>query len=144
MKKITIILTTIAIAILVSFSALVVVTIRSDKKSDEKPVGSVGVLQGYSATSTRMSGSWIDANVKYGYGTLGSVVITKAGDAAFLLLDASTTANKIDHFSTSTKTIASFPANTAVGTYVFDVTFTDGLTLELVSGDNGTSTITYR
>ena len=109
-----------------------------------KNVGSITTGQEYNATTTRMSGSWIDATIKRGYGSLGSVIITSAGDANFILLDATTTANRIDNFATSTKTLATFPANAAVGTYTFDVTFTDGLTREVVTGDNGTTTITFR
>jgi len=131
-----------AIAIVIIFAVVIAITLPDN--NEPQKVGSIETGQEYTATTTRMSGSWIDATIKRGYGSLGSVVITKAGDAAFLLLDASTTANKIDNFSTSTKTLASFPASAAAGTYMFDVNFNDGLTLEVVSGDNGTTTITYR
>lgn len=110
----------------------------------ESNLGSVATGQAYNATTTPYLGAWTDQLIRRGGGTLGSVVITKSGDLAFIIVDATTTPNSIDNFSTSTKTLAAFPANTAVGTYVFDVTYTDGLVIEVQTGTLGTSTITFR
>jgi len=39
---------------------------------------------------------------------------------------------------------ADFPANTVADTYIFDATYTDGLVLEVISGTQNTSTVTFR
>jgi len=75
------------------------------------------------------------------------VVITKAGDVEFMLMDATSTQsyNKgLGGSATSTRTLASFPPSTAAGTYVFDVNYNLGLFLDVVSGTLGTSTIMFR
>jgi len=40
--------------------------------------------------------------------------------------------------------LAYIPAALAAGTYVFDVTYTSGLVIDVIAGTNGTSTILYR
>ena len=108
-------------------------------------VGSVGVTGEYYATSTPQGGAgWNTQKIKVGAGTLGSVIITKAGDGEFWLLDATNTPLKIDNFATTTSLLAAFPASTAAGTFTFDVNFNKGLVLYAVTGNIGTSTITFR
>lgn len=113
--------------------------------------GSITQSQEYNATSTAASsvyGATItgDAVIKSSRGSLGSVVITGANTGIVNLYDATTTdVNKrTGQKATSTILIASLPASLAAGTYVFDMVFTDGLLLDVVSGSIATSTITYR
>lgn len=79
-------------------------------------------------------------------GALGTVVITGATTGVLNFYDATTTAanKRAADRATSTILIASFPASTAAGTYVFDAEYTDGLVYELFSGTMPTTTITYR
>jgi len=74
------------------------------------------------------------------YGTLGSVIITGAGTGIINIYDATSTAAHSDY---ATTTLASFPASTAAGTYVFDTRFQRGLVVELI-GTVGTTTITWK
>lgn len=75
-----------------------------------------------------------------GFGTLGSVIITGAGTGIINLYDATSTAAHSDY---ATTTLASFPASTAAGDYVFDVEYKRGLVVEII-GTVGTSTITWK
>lgn len=100
----------------------------------------------YIATSTPKDGVWADDLIRRGWGTLGSVVITKAGNIEFALFDAtSTAALDADNFVTSTALLTQFPAGTAVGTYTFDVQYINGLVLDVISGgETSSTTITFR
>ncbi len=101
----------------------------------------------YFATGTSPIGAnttVVDYSIREGWGSLGSVVVTYAGDAHYQLLDASSTVMTIDGFSTSSQILADIPASLAVGTYIFDVQYTDGLFLDVIDGTLGTSTITFR
>lgn len=110
-------------------------------------LGSVTVGNEYTATTTPWFQNWTDQVIDKGPGTLGSVIITKAGDVAFNLMDATSTesyqADKGGK-ATSTRTLASFPASTAAGVYVLDVNYNLGLFIDVISGTLGTSTITFR
>lgn len=108
----------------------------------DKPVGSIETGQDYYATTTYNVGRLI----KGSSGSLGSIVITKVGDANFQLLDATTTnvAARKGNKSTSSITLAAFPTNASTGTYQFDVSFNDGLLIDVISGTLGSSTITFR
>ncbi len=78
-----------------------------------------------------------------GYGTFGSVIITGASGAntgTINFYDATSTAGHSDY---ATTTLASFPAATAAGTYVFDVKYIRGLVMEVI-GTVGTSTVTWK
>ena len=138
--------------VIVLFSLLIASLLYTASQFGYSPIqpqssfGSAVVGNDYHATGTApYEGIVEDRLIKGGYGSLGSVIVTKAGDAEFALYDAtSTAALNADNFASSTQHIATFPASLAVGTYVFDVEFNDGLVLEVVTGDTGTSTITYR
>ena len=105
--------------------------------------GSITTGQEYKATTTTDGAGVIaDTNIKDGWGTLGSLVITKAGDTAFSLIDASSTIMTYDDFPTTT--LAEIPASLAAGTYVFDVEYQYGLYLDVSAGTTGSSTITFR
>jgi hypothetical protein len=112
-------------------------------------VGSITTGQEYKATTTafwvNQFDGWDDRVIKRGSGSLGSVIVTKAGDIEYSLFDAtSTAALNAEGFVTSTHLLASITTNLAAGTYTFDVEFIDGLVLEVLQGTTGTSTISYR
>lgn len=108
-------------------------------------VGSIIQSQEYTATTTESgSGNVVDKSFKNGHGALGSIVITKAGDAEYMLLDASSTLMSWDDFPTSTRTLADVPASLVAGTYIFDANFNYGLYLDVSGGSTGTTTLTYR
>ena len=104
----------------------------------------------YRATSTAANGVYgaftTGRIIKSSSGSFGSVVITGANTGVLNFYNATTsdvnlrTQNK----ASSTILLASIPASTAAGTYVFDAGFTDGLLLVLESGLMGTTTVTYR
>jgi hypothetical protein len=111
-------------------------------------------LQGqeYQATSTAPSnvyGATIatgDTVIRKGSGSLASVIITGANTGIINFYDA-TTSNvnlRTGQVATSTILLASLPASIAAGTYIFDVVYSRGLLVSLVSGTIPTSTITYR
>lgn len=103
--------------------------------------GSVSYGNDYEATSTVYYGIRSSQLIKGGYGSLGSVIITTAGDLAYRLMDDT---DGVYDSATTSKLLADIPASLAAGTYTFDVVFTDGLYLEVISGTNATGTITYR
>ncbi len=112
-------------------------------KTDAPVQGSVQFGSEYQATSTRnAAGTAMEATtlLNTGSGVLGSVVITGAAAGIYTFLDATTTSPGADW---SNRTLASFPASTAAGTYTFDVSYQKGLLVTL-SGTIGTGTITFR
>lgn len=133
-----------AVAVVSVFSWLVFTTLPGDKKPDEKPVGSVALGNEYHSTGTPWNGVNVSHYLKMGQGALGSLVITKAGDTEFYLLDATTSPELPDAYATSSDELAHIPASLAAGTYTFDVAFTDGLYFYVVGGNTGTSTVTFR
>ena len=97
----------------------------------------------YQSTTTRpVSGVALTSPtvLSLGQGVFGSVVITGAATGVINIYDGTTTAS---HSNRATTTLATFPASTAAGTYVFDVQYLDGLIYEVV-GTVGTSTITWK
>lgn len=104
----------------------------------------------YQSTSTAAGSAYgtigADKLVKTGQGSLASVIVTGAAAGPILLLDATTTDinKRTGNTSTSSILIASIPASLAAGTYTFDVEYTTGLYINLLSGTMPTSTITYR
>ena len=120
-------------------------------KRDGGPLGSVGVSNEYSATTTSATanqGSMIitDTVVRTGNGALGSVVITGANTGVVNFYNATTTdvGKRTGNPATSTILIATLPASLAAGTYTFDAKFTTGLLIDLDSGLMPTTTVTYR
>jgi len=111
--------------------------------------GSIQQGQEYNATTTAPNvifGNTVTGDVvlKTGPGGLGSVVITGANTGILNFYDATTTDITKRTKATSTILIASIPASLVAGDYVFDVAVSDGLLVDLVSGNMPTSTITYR
>lgn len=111
-------------------------------------LGSVSVTNDYVATTTagnNLYGS-VTGNrlIRTGQGTLGSIIITGANTGIVNFYNATTTVLAQRITATSTILLASIPASTVAGTYTFDVQFTDGLFMEVVSGNMPTSTVTYR
>lgn len=110
-------------------------------------LGSITTGQEYTATTTPDGLSpFADGLIREGWGTLGSVIITKTGDLDYTLFDATSTGAVLNdsRFNRGDKQLARIGSNLAAGTYVFDVTYTDGLVLDVTAGSTGTSTITYR
>lgn len=79
-------------------------------------------------------------------GTLGSVIITKAGTASFDIYDVTTTiqGKRAASMTSNTTKLASFPASATVGTYTFDEVFYQGLMIVYSSADIPTTTVTFR
>lgn len=114
---------------------------------EEEKVGSIITGQDYNATTTPFDTGWTSGQIKKGSGSLGSVIVTSAGDVHYMLLDATSTVatnRPTARQATSSVLIADIPASLAAGTYIFDVEFIDGLLLNVVSGSNGTTTVTFR
>lgn len=79
-------------------------------------------------------------------GALGNIVITKAGTASFDIFDATTTdrTKRAATMTTNSIRVASFPASVAVGTYVFDEVYYNGLIIVYSSTDIPTTTLMFR
>lgn len=114
-------------------------------------LGSVAVSNEYIATSSAASsvyGATVSSSriIKTGPGALGQVTITGANTGVVNFYNATTTNVNLrtGQKATSTILIASLPASLAAGTYVFDAQFTDGLFIDVVSGNAPTTTILYR
>lgn len=142
---------TIAAAGVSAFLVLSVLVLAFYFASPQRSYGSTIQGNEYTATSTAANavyGASItdDTLIKTGQGALAQIIITGANTGIFHFYNATTTdVNKrTGNKATSTILIASFPASTATGTYTFDAEFTDGLLLELTSGNMATSTIMYR
>ena len=118
------------------------------KKSQSMEInqGGVSVSNVYHGTTTPEGLVWTDQIIKEGSGSLGSVVISLAGNLSFDLLNATTTNinARTGNKATSTILLTSIPASLIAGTYVYDIAYFDGLYLDVKSGSLGTSTITYR
>ena len=148
MKKLDVLYTLLLIVgmVVLTVSGLVYLNNQYDVIPQIQPednLKSVTTGQEYNATTTSFEGGWSDQPIKGGWGSLGSIIVTKAGDLEYFLLNATTSLDNMTE-NTSTVTLANIPANLAAGTYVFDITFNTGLYLDVISGDNGTSTITFR
>lgn len=73
-------------------------------------------------------------------GALGSVVITGANTGVINFYDGTSTAAHSDY---ATTTLATIPASTVAGDYIFDVVAIRGLVMETL-GTVATATVTYR
>jgi len=115
--------------------------------SVQPDLGSIATGQEYSATTTPSGiGEWTTQLIREGWGTLGSVIVTTAGDVEYVLYDATSTGAVANdsRFVNSLQQLARIEENQVAGTYVFDVTYINGLVLEVQRGTTGTSTITFR
>ena len=141
MKKLTIPILIVVVAILAVVCAVLVIN------KDQPSLGSITTGQEYTATTTPTgNGEWDDHTIKAGWGALGSVIVTLAGDLEYVLYDATSTgaiAND-SRFSKADQQLIRIPGSLVAGTYVFDVIFTDGLVMDVESGTTGTTTITFR
>lgn len=109
--------------------------------------GSFGSVTGgneYYATSTPLTGVWVDKLIKKGQGSFSTLIVTGAGTSAYILYDATSTQAWFGGKASTTQQLANIPASLAAGTYVFDVTFTDGLFMDVITAGTGTSTVTFR
>ena len=82
---------TLFIALAVSVLALIVAGFMLWKGRSDDQLGSVTVGNEYNATTTPWNGVNVSHYLDKGYGALGSVIITKAGDTEFYLLNATNT-----------------------------------------------------
>lgn len=126
-------------------SLIVVAGVSLIGKKEVSTLGSVNVGNDYKSVVTA---TYLTANkdlLCLGSGSVGSVVITGAAAGTFELLDASTTNASLRTITatSSLRKIASFPTSAAVGDYIFDASFYNGLVVEFI-GTQGTTTITYR
>ncbi len=146
MKKIVLIIA--IIALIISIASLVLVDKGQEENKGQDSFGSVSATNEYIATTT----AWFNGGngntravwqISKNRGTLGSLVVTGAGDLEYDLYNATTTEFTDGNISSSTAMIASIPASMATGTYVFDVYF-EGLLLDVVAGDTASTTITWR
>lgn len=110
-----------------------------------KPLGSVARGESYTSIVTSTELATNKDLLKLGSGLFGSVVVTGAGAGTFEFYDATTTNATLRTITatSSLRRLASFPTNAAVGTYIFDVAFSQGLIVAF-TGTQGTTTITYR
>lgn len=144
-KENIIILGIILIMAVVVVGAIASLKILKNEDEEKSKVGSIIESQEYYATTTESgSGTVVDKSFKNGRGSLGSLVVTKAGDAVYQFLDASSTVYAWDNFPTSTRTLVDVPASLVAGTYIFDVNYNHGLYLDVSAGNTGTTTATYR
>lgn len=112
----------------------------------DRSLGSVTQGNEHNSTSTPFDVAQSDGLIDQGYGTLGQVTVTSVGDLTFRLLDATTTvATNRPAARQATSSAELAVINTAsAGTFTFDVVYYDGLYLDVISGTNGTTTVTYR
>lgn len=136
-EKIFIIASTILLVI-----AVVIAVIATVPKAR---VGGTSIGSEYTGTTTQVNIFGANTLLVDGPGTFGGVILTGAAAGVMTFVDATTTNINLrtGNKATSTITIATFPASTAAGQYLFDVNFSTGL-LVSVSGTMPTSTITYR
>jgi hypothetical protein len=108
----------------------------------EQSFGSISAGSEYNSTTTDTG--MVDGILKNGSGSVGNVVITKAGAAGgvWALYDATTT-DAFLRTRAATTTIAVFPTDLVAGTYVFDRYFSTGLYLDYISS-MGTTSIMWR
>lgn len=148
MEKLNKLYTYLGIVIMLIVGAAGIVYLSQSAATPLSTVGSVTVGNEYSSTSTPTGlGAWTDGLIREGWGSLGSVVVTKAGDTEYVLYDATSTrgiATSQGGVGSSTAQLFRVSENLVAGTYVLDVTYNRGLLLEVERGTTGTSTITFR
>jgi hypothetical protein len=122
------------------------------ESGDQPQIGSVTVGNEYYATTTAGSATGFAYAttpflIKKGQGTLGSVIVAKAGTAggSMNFYNATTTnvSLRTGNVATTSIIFASVPSDLAAGTYTYDAVFTTGLLVDW-TGTIGTSTIMYR
>ena len=112
-------------------------------------VGSVTVGNEYNATTTGdfVSGGGTEflGVLKSKGGAIGSVVLTgtAAGSITFFNATTSDVGARASSLSTSSIQLIHIPASTAVGTYVYDVSFPIGILIQTI-GAQPTTTMTGR
>ncbi len=123
-------------------SALIVVVIAlagSWVIGDSSGVGSVSFGNEYRATSTDATSINGISVLKGNRGcSLGSVIIATTSNGILTIFNANA---QVDTAST---TLVLIPANTAVGTYTYDITCDRGLILEIDADFDGEYVITWR
>ena len=128
--------------------AILVVSWYGVTNLPESVVGSVRSTDEYTATTTgeflSLTGTNNVTTLKFGRGSVGSIVITGTTTGEIFLFDATTTDNSLRaSVATSSLFLVSVPVSTVVGTYQYDVEFNTGLVF-VIKGIQPTTTITYR
>ncbi len=102
-------------------------------------IGSVQDGHAYNATTTGSFAAATSTMIKFGPGTLGSVVIGVTSATVFSLRDATSSSD------VGSTTLMSLSASPVIGsTMTFDVAFSRGLFIEFPASHVGRYTITYR
>jgi len=142
-KKVNVLLA-ISIIVLIIVVVISIIVYPKGERKEEAQFGSVGITGEYRYT-TNLATTNKAFLLKYGRGTLGSIVISTLGTGNVVLYDASSTIPNLRTIkaTTSLPVIATIGASQAAGTYTYDVSFYNGL-IAVFNGAQGTSTITYR
>jgi hypothetical protein len=117
--------------------AVVAVLISLGLSKSDLNLGSVGQSDAYKSYVPTSTETGL-ISIKSSSGVLGSVIIASSSVGAFTVYDASMVS------TTVTTTIASFKANSAVGTYTFDLNLYSGLKVNMVAGNDSNIIFTYR
>ena len=107
----------------------------------ERADASVSIGSGYmfKTATTSQASATAGLVIRGGTGILGSIVIASSTDVRVRVYD-----NALATSTATSTIIADFPANTAAGTYTFDVNVLRGIVLDLPATYKGFFTITYR
>ena len=94
--------------------------------------------------SLNISDGSLTNQLKTRFGTLGSVVITKAGAGEINIYNATTSNVNLRALATSSlQVLATFPDSVVAGTYNFNIVATDGI-LVVLEATKPVGTITYK
>ena len=101
-------------------------------------LGSVGVSDEYNATTTVGMGTGVRSLITNRPAVLGSIVIASSSPTAIRIWNATSTTD------VASTTVVTIPGSAANGTYTYDAVFDRGLSVQLISGFNGSYNITTR
>ena len=104
---------------------------------DNIKIGSMGDDLSYKVLSSSNASTTSAIPVRGGAGVLGSIVISSTSSVALSLYDGTST-------TTGMQLIATFPVNSAQGTYEFNATVLKGIVASGGIGFNGVYTINYK
>lgn len=121
----------IMLAMLVIVSAVAALTLGDRGTSASAIVGN-----DYKTTEATSSGITL---IKPATGSFGSVVIASSSAFRFSVYDLASTTG-----TSTANRVASFPANAAAGTYVFDREINQGIVIDAGPGFNGSYVVTWR
>jgi len=124
--------------------------VGKEKYQSEEQLSGVSISHEYQATTTDqiIGGCKGDVDFLVAYNqfagtTLGSITVVSTTPHVLRLKNATTTSAN-GFYTNSSSTVATLPANTPQGTYVFDAYLNKGLVLDFEAGFCGGYIITYR